>query len=107
MNDVVIQMCQAMLQNAVGNVTRELISQKVDELLHMPTFQGSIDREAIIKKLEELFIVWVDEAQVLSNNDDHKPWLPGKKGLIDWSFWERYKLHISKNLPPRSSRQRR
>lgn len=100
MNNLIIQMCQAMLQGSGGNATRELISQKVDELMAMPTFQGEVDREAIIKKLEELFIVWVDEAQVLSNNDNHKPWLPGKKGSIDWAFWNRYKLHISKSLPP-------
>jgi len=100
MNELIVQMGQAMLQSAGDSVTRELISQKVDELMGMPTFQGNLDREAIIKKLEELFIVWVDEAQVLSNNDDHKPWLPGKKGLIDWNFWSRYKLHLSKSLPP-------
>jgi hypothetical protein len=100
MHNVIIQMCQAMLQSSAGSVTRELISEKVDELMAMPTFQGEVDREAIIKKLEELFIVWVDEAQVLSNNDDHKPWLPGKKGIIEWAFWNRYKLHISKSLPP-------
>ncbi|MDB4734541.1 Z1 domain-containing protein [Akkermansiaceae bacterium] len=100
MNDIAIQMCQTMLQSAGGKVTRELIAQKVDELLVMPTFRDSLDRESIIKKLEELFIVWVDEAQVLSDNDDHKPWLPGKKGLIDWDFWTRYKLYISKSLPP-------
>jgi hypothetical protein len=93
-------MCQTMLQSTGGAVTRELISQKVDELMTMPTFQGAVDREAIIKKLEELFIVWVDEAQVLSNNDDHKPWLAGKKGSIDWAFWNRYKLHISKGMAP-------
>ena len=96
----IVQMCQTMLQGSGNAVTRELISEKVDELLGMPTFAGKVDRDAVVKKLEELFIVWVDEAQVLSSNDDHKPWLPGKKAAIRWDFWDRYKHYLSQDLPP-------
>jgi len=73
MNQQVIELCQAMLANTGKKITRELIAENVDEILLMPTFKIGVDREVVIKKLEEIFVVWVDEAQVLSSDDHHKP----------------------------------
>ena len=100
MNQQVIELCQTMLKNIDGCITRDHIAQKVDEILTLPTFQTAVDRDTVIKKLEEKFTVWTEESQVLSNNDNHTPWLPGRRGDITWSFWNRYKLSIENDLPP-------
>lgn len=102
MNEQVIQMCQTMLQHVVGNKTRKLIAETVDEVLAMRIYQsvaGNANREVIIKKLEEMFPVWTDKAQVLSSDDKHESWLPGKRGVINWGFWDRYKLYLLGKLP--------
>ena len=100
MNQQVIELCQTMLKNIDGCITKDHIAQTVDEILTLPTFKTAVDREAVIKKLEEKFTVWTEESQVLSNNDNHTPWLPGRRADITWSFWNRYKLSLENELPP-------
>ncbi len=101
---VVMQVAQLALsehkRNTGGTLTRETIAEKVDEILTIRTLSSGIDREALIRDLEERFTVWTDDAQVLRGDDDHKQWLGTRRGEIEWRFWERYKLFLGGTLPP-------
>ncbi len=80
------------------SLTREQIANKVDELLSIPTFSSGVDREALIRELEELYTVWSNDPSALSNDDDHKPWLPSRRAEIKWLFWSRYKTFLTQRV---------
>ena len=89
-----------MLSGTKINITRETIAEKVSEVLSLPSFKQGVDKSKLISELEERFTVWTDDAKVLSNDDDHIAWLPAKKGeMLNWPFWDRYKLFLGKSLP--------
>ncbi|MFI5303753.1 MAG: Z1 domain-containing protein [Nitrospiria bacterium] len=75
-------------------LTRDQISSHVDQILALPMFKGSLDREKLIKDLEELFTVWSNDPSSLGNDIDHQPWLSLKRAEIDWRFWKRYELFL-------------
>ena len=79
---------------------REAIAAKADEILGIPTLAGGVNREKLIRDLEERFTIWSDDAQVLHGDDDHLPWLIARRGEIGWKFWERYRLFIGSTLSP-------
>ena len=70
------------------------IEEEVDEVLSMRRFRDGVDRERLIKELEEIFTIWSDTPTALENNDDHLPWLRQRSGDIQWKFWNRYKLYL-------------
>jgi hypothetical protein len=79
---------------------KEEIAAQVDEILKLPTIASGVDREALIRDLEERFTIWSDEAQILHGIDDHKPWLAARRSDFEWPFWKRYRLFIGKTLSP-------
>jgi hypothetical protein len=95
--DTVVAMCQlalAELQKSQDKaLTRDQIVGKVDEMLALPTF-SSVDRAKLIERLEEVFTVWSNAPRILEDDRDHMPWLPAKRGEIEWRFWNRYKLFL-------------
>lgn len=96
--ETALGMCQltlSMERNESGKpLTSEQIASKVDELLGIPTFLNGVDRERLIRELEELFTVWTNDPTALGNDDDHKPWLLSKRAEIKWLFWSRYKTYL-------------
>lgn len=100
--ETALGMCQSLLamdKKATGiPLTFENIASKVDEVLGMPSFSKGIDREALIRQLEELFTTWADEPSAIGNDDDHKPWLTTKLTEIKWQFWARYKIYLSERV---------
>jgi hypothetical protein len=60
----------------------------------------TIDVEALTTELRHLFSVGVQDATVLDDHDPsrHVPWLPGKKGGIQWRFWNRYMTYLERDF---------
>ena len=60
----------------------------------------TIDIEALTTELRHLFSVGVQDATVLDDHDPsrHVPWLPGKKGNIQWRFWNRYMTYLERDF---------
>lgn len=60
----------------------------------------TIDVEALTTELRHLFSVGVQDATVLEDHDPsrHVPWLPGKKGSIQWRFWNRYMTYLERDF---------
>lgn len=79
---------------------KEEIAAQVDEILKMKAISAGVDREVLIRDLEQRFTIWSDEAQILHGIDDHKPWLSARRSEFDWPFWKRYRLFMGNSLPP-------
>jgi hypothetical protein len=64
----------------------------------------TIDVDALTAELLHLFSVTVEDATVLEDHDPnlHTPWLPGKRGSIQWRFWTRYMTYLEREfgMPP-------
>jgi len=95
-----VEIAQLMISNHKGEITTDVIESKVDELLNIPTYGSICSRSELIKELESSFSVWTSDYKMISDDDDHTPWLPEKLGEIDWNFWTRYKTFLAKKLPP-------
>jgi hypothetical protein len=59
-----------------------------------------IDRQGLIKALEERFTVYAPDHLTLGADDNHVAWLPAKRNSILWRYWHRYKIHLEEKLPP-------
>ncbi|MDA8736542.1 Z1 domain-containing protein [Opitutales bacterium] len=94
------ELAQVMISNHEGVITSDIIASKVDELLQMPTYGNTCSRSELIKELDSRFSTWVPDHKIIYDDDDHTPWLPEKKGEIEWDFWNRYKIYLAKKLPP-------
>lgn len=65
-----------------------------------------VDVNALRREIEELITIFVAEEAVLSDNQDHVPWLAERRASIEWKFWDRYKrLLRSQKLPPQGVRR--
>src|SRR5690554_803206 len=75
-------------------LTSEEIEEVVDESIR---FYGSaaVDREAIVRDLEASFQTRIGAVRDLSESDENwRPWLPARKGQIEWQFWNRYESYL-------------
>jgi hypothetical protein len=77
-----------------SSLTSEEIAEAVDESIR---FYGSasVDRDVIVRDLEASFQTRIGAVRDLSEPDEHwGPWLPARKGLIEWQFWNRYESYL-------------
>jgi hypothetical protein len=86
--------------------TAELIRQTAEKAVQAQKLfdpQVSIDVEALTAELRHLFSVGVETATALDDATDHEPWLPSKRGHIQWRFWNRYMTYLERDfgMPPR------
>lgn len=60
-----------------------------------------IDRDALLRETESKVRVWVGVSGVLDDPRGHEDWLSGRRGVIDWRFWNRYRrwLEEVESLP--------
>lgn len=97
--DTALGMCQIFLSGEQDSsdhaLTRDQISSCVDKVICISTFKD-VDREKLIKELEELFTIWSDDLRVLGNDDNHKPWLDVNR-KENWHFWNRYKSFLTQS----------
>lgn len=82
-------------------LTREEIGRAVDQFRSlMPEWPSTTSREEAVTHLAVLFSTFVGEESVLEGGEAHTLWLDAKRSSISWSFWERYRLWISRKLAP-------
>lgn len=100
------RVAQTMLsgEDMTGPLKRERIGEIVDQVLTMPSFAG-VDREALVRDLEGRFMISIARPTALEDRSDHKPWLPDRRGSIEWKYWDRYRLMLEPKLPPNVLRQ--
>lgn len=104
--EMALGMCKfalsGLLERQQQPLSREQIARQAAEVAGLPTFAGQVDLERLIAQLERDFTVWSNDPRALANDDDHVPWLPRRRGEIDWRFWNRYKLFLiqSEGLKP-------
>ncbi len=84
-------MLQGERARADGALTRDMISQQVDLVLGMRTWDTEIDRAALIRELETMHIQTVGIARTLEDSTGHVPWLAESRASIEWKYWSRYK----------------
>jgi hypothetical protein len=81
--------------------TPELIEQtaqkaaKAQELFEPNAF---VDVVELVAELRHLFSVGVEDATALDDSNEHEPWLPSRRGLIAWRFWDRYMTFLERDF---------
>ena len=61
---------------------------------------GVVSVDEVLRQLQAEFDVWVPQAVVVKNPDDHEPWLESRKHQITFSYWNRYRTYLQKRLKP-------
>jgi hypothetical protein len=96
-------------ERANGQVaTSASIAEKIEALLVMygtlrsPSFTEDVDRDALQRDVESSFNVFIADANLMSDDDDHEPWLELAREQIDWRFWKRYRQYqlTVNRMPP-------
>lgn len=86
---------QELIKN-LGTVTPDGIREQVAVAMRLVPPGSSIDADALVRDLEARFNVWIGGASILDSNDveEHVPWLPARRGDIQWDFWGRYRDYL-------------
>jgi len=84
-----------------GSVSREQIENAVNTVLNIEMYKD-LNRDELIREIESLYRVRVEDYRIIEQEERHIPWLNTKKSAIDWKFWPRYRdfLQVEKNFPP-------
>lgn len=100
MNNEAIRIIRIMLGGNFS-VTRDEIEAKVNQVLEIPDY-SNCDRDQLIRDIESIYNVRVDDYIIIEKEDRRLPWLGEKRAAIDWSFWSRYKgyLQDDQNFAP-------
>lgn len=88
--------------------TAESIAEKIDATLGMygpmrgAEFVAGVDRESLQRDIESSFNVFIADANILSDDGDHEPWLESERDHVDWRFWNRYRQYqlTVNRMPP-------
>ena len=87
------------------SVTEAQIDEAVNFVLNIPTY-SSIDRELLVRELQSIYNIRIDEFRVIEARERRIPWINDRRAAI-WpqgqtSFWSRYRdyLEIEKNFSP-------
>lgn len=75
-------------------LSRDQIAEVASEVVGLALYRGAIDSASLIAHLEEIFTVWSNDPRTLGGDDEHVPWLSGRRGDVQWKFWNRYKLYL-------------
>lgn len=92
MIDQAIRIARILLPST-GSVTPEEITTAVDTILTMPQFSALI-REALIREIQAIYNIRMDEFTVIEAKDRRNPWIHNKKTNIIWNFWNRYRQYL-------------
>jgi hypothetical protein len=67
------------------------------------TTQGGIvdvDEARLTRELEGLVTWRVGRDFIIDTDEDHIQWLPAKRGITDWRFWNRYRRYLTEKTDP-------
>lgn len=100
MTQQAIRIIRVLLGN-VTSVTREQIEESINQILLMPDF-SEIDREQLVREIESIYSVRVEDYRIIEKAERRLPWLNAKKAEINWNFWSRYRSYLQdeKNFAP-------
>jgi len=96
LEDVVANLLQ---MDRSGIPSRILIEDKVRKIAAIQEIDSEEVIQLVVKKLEERFNVTMSLG-VLFARQDHRPWLDGRRGDIEWYYSERYKRYLGNNKYP-------
>ena len=98
-----LTMCQMFLRQKQNEqaapLTTEDIAAAVAQVVAMIGYDD-LDRQALVKTLEERFTVYAPDHQTLGSDDNHVAWLLPRRGAIAWRYWDRYKVYLDERMPP-------
>lgn len=83
---------------ASGSITQQEIHMAVDSALLITSYRN-IDRTLLIREIESIYNIRVDDFRIIEAEERKRPWLKEIKSDITWTFWSRYRdyLQIEKN----------
>jgi hypothetical protein len=91
-----------------ATTTADSIGMKIDGTLQLyapmrgQDFVSQVDRDALQRDIESSFNVFIAKGNIMSDDDDHEPWLDQRRSELSWDFWQRYRkdqLTVGK-MPP-------
>jgi hypothetical protein len=94
--ETIRNIAQEMIKN-VPVKTLDAIRQQVAIVATLPGVPVGFDTEALVRELEARFNVRIGSAIILEDHEEHIPWLPGRRGLLPWDFWNRYRYFLEMN----------
>lgn len=59
-----------------------------------------IDEAKLVRELEGLVTWRVGRDFIIDTDEDHVQWLPARRGVIDWKFWNRYRRYLTEKVNP-------
>ncbi len=74
--------------------TPEVIRAQVKKAVGIVQGLSVGDEEVLVATLMHEANVHVPNATLMDDPTDHIEWLPGKRGSIEWKFWNRYKTFL-------------
>lgn len=111
MTDYEKALCQAQLMLEHGGLH---VREKITEIARMAIQNVkrlaladqpvTINEERLIRDLEGRVAWTIGREFSMENDQDHIQWLPGKRGSIQWKFWDRYRQYLltkTDPLPPK------
>lgn len=83
-----------------GSVSRSEIDAAVDLALALPLYSSTVERSALIREIESIYNVRIEDFRVIEDSERRLPWINAKKASIDFKFWNRYRdyLQYEKNF---------
>lgn len=91
-----LQLAQTML-NPVDELTVEIIRRKVAAVVAMLRSENgavALDEEQLVRELEARYTIHIGSWAALDDDQGHLPWLPDRRGEIQWRFWRRYERFL-------------
>jgi hypothetical protein len=96
-------MCQMLLKQKQSErgtpLNGEDIASAVEQVVGMLGY-AEIDKQALVKALEERFTVYAPDHRTLGSDDNHVAWFPARRGAITWRYWDRYRIYLDERMPP-------
>jgi hypothetical protein len=87
----------ASIKSKGDKITPDIIDNHILEITSSMKRYVDVDKLWLKSQLENKFTSFIDDP-VKGVTDNHKPWLSAKKGLIEWSFWERYRRYLLEKI---------
>ena len=81
-------------------VTEERLERAIESGMQAASHMAGcadINREALTREVESLIRVWVGVSGVLDDPRGHEEWLAGRRGQVDWRFWDRYRRFLAED----------
>jgi hypothetical protein len=76
-----------------GASTESTVEKALDNIMQMDIAKP-LDRNELRRRLEARVNVFISKPGILQDNRGHAGWLPLKKNVVQWKFWQRYETYL-------------